>query len=52
MAAAKKPGLDDKTINVLKRVLALPPKSHEQMKVGRVQKKKGAAKGRASSSKP
>jgi hypothetical protein len=51
-SVAKKPQLDAATLTVVKQVLALPPKPHDQMKVGRKAKKKGAAKGRASSSKP
>jgi len=50
--ATKKPKLDAATLTVVKQVLALPPKPHDQMKVGRAPKKKGAAKGRAASSKP
>jgi hypothetical protein len=53
MTKKKKPKLDASTLKVLKQVLALPPKPHEEMKVGRpAAKKKRAAKGRASSSKP
>ncbi|MDP1730177.1 MAG: hypothetical protein Q8L54_03170 [Devosia sp.] len=46
----KKPKLDLKTIEVLKRVLAMPPKPHDEMKVG--QSKKRKPKAPASSSKP
>lgn len=50
---AKKPKLDAKTLKVLKQVLALPPKPHEEMKIGKpAAKKKRATKGRASSAKP
>ena len=49
-----KPKLDAATLDVLKRVLAMPPKHHEDMKVGRAtpKKKKRGAKARASFSKP
>jgi len=52
----KKPQLDAATVKVLKRLLATPPKPHDEMKVGRPaqikKKKKASPKGRASSSKP
>ncbi|UVK48790.1 hypothetical protein BPNPMPFG_007285 (plasmid) [Mesorhizobium sp. AR07] len=51
----KKPQLDAATVKVLKRLLATPPKPHDEMKVGRPaqsKKKKADPKGRASSSKP
>lgn len=49
---SKKIGLDNATINLAKRVLALPPKQQTDMKVGRpVNKKKRGTKARASSSK-
>jgi hypothetical protein len=49
----KKAGLDDATVNVMKRVLAMPPKPHKEMKVGRpANKKKRGPKDHASSSKP
>jgi hypothetical protein len=48
----RKPKLDATTLKVLKQVLALPPKHHDEMKVGRpTQKKKRGPKGRASSAK-
>lgn len=49
----KAPKLDEATVKVLKRMLAMPPKPHDQMKVGRPSpaKKKRAPKGRASSAK-
>ncbi|WP_422000666.1 hypothetical protein [Reyranella sp.] len=51
--ASKKPDLDDATVRILKRVLAMPPKHHDDMKVGRPKSKKRAApKGRAASAKP
>ena len=50
---SKKPDLDAATVNILKRMLAMPPKPHDDMKVGRPKAKKGAAtKGRAASAKP
>lgn len=50
---SKKPDLDDATVGILKRILAMPPKHHDEMKVGRPEKKKQrAAKGRAASAKP
>jgi hypothetical protein len=48
---SKKPSLDDSTVELVKRVLAMPPKHHDQMKVGRDTKKKRETKARASSSK-
>lgn len=49
----KKPKLDATTIDVLKHVLAMPPKPHGEMKVGRpANKAKRGPKDRASSSKP
>jgi hypothetical protein len=48
----KKIKLDDATVRVMKRVLAMPPKLHEDMKVGRLaNKKKRGPKDRASSAK-
>lgn len=53
LAMAKQPKLDEPTVNVLKRVLAMPPKPHEAMKVGRAKLKgKRGPKDHASSSKP
>ncbi|MEJ0069579.1 MAG: hypothetical protein WDO24_13550 [Pseudomonadota bacterium] len=50
---AKKPDLDADTLRVLKRVLSMPPKHHDEMKVGTpTKKKKRDPKGRAASSKP
>jgi hypothetical protein len=48
----KKVKLDPETANIAKRLLALPPKHHDEMKVGRGGKKKLGPKGRASSAKP
>jgi len=49
----KKPDLDDATVNILKRMLAMPPRPHDDMKVGRPKnKKRPATKGRAVSAKP
>jgi hypothetical protein len=36
----KSPKLDAATVEVIKRVLALPPKHHDEMKVGRPPRKK------------
>ena len=48
----KKPKLDDATMRVLKKMLAMPPKPHDEMKVGRpANSKKRGPKGRASSAK-
>jgi hypothetical protein len=45
--------LDPATLDVVKRVLAMPPKKNEELKVGRPQgNKRRGPKGRASSSKP
>lgn len=50
---SKKPDLDSATVNILKRMLAMPPKPHDDMKVGRPKsKKRPATKGRAASAKP
>lgn len=49
---AKKLPLDEATVKVVRQVLAMPPKPHESMKVGRPRRKKRGTKGRASSSKP
>lgn len=50
---SKKTGLDPATVNLVKRVLAMPPKPHDEMKVGRPEKKKKRGpKARAASSKP
>lgn len=49
---SKKPSLDADTLQVVKQVLALPPKHHDDMKVGRpAKKKKRGPKARASSAK-
>ena len=51
--ATKKPILDAATVQVVKQVLAMPPKHQQDMKVGRpVGKKRGGPKDRAFSSKP
>lgn len=51
--ASKTPDLDDVTASILKRMLAMPPKHHDDMKLGRPKsKKRPAPKGRAASSKP
>lgn len=48
----KKTDLDDNTLDVMRRMLSMPPKRHEEMKVGRpAKKKKRGPKDRASSSK-
>lgn len=39
---SKKMELDEARVNVVKRVLALPPKKHEDMKVGRPSTKRNA----------
>jgi hypothetical protein len=44
------PKLDPSTLDVVKRVLATPPKKNEDLKVGRKKKRRGA-KDRAASSK-
>jgi hypothetical protein len=50
--AKKKLDLDADTIRVMRQVLAMPPKPHEEMKIGRpAQNKKRGSKGRASSAK-
>ena len=49
MAKATKP--DKATTEVLKRMLAMPPKQHDEMKVVRTVKKNRDPKGRASSAK-
>jgi len=49
--ATQKPTFDAATLKVVKQVLAMPPKPHENLKVGRPTKKKRSPKGRASSSK-
>lgn len=46
----KKPKLDPATTEVLKRMLAMPPKPHDDMKVGRP-KKAAKSKDPAASSK-
>jgi hypothetical protein len=52
MPKAKAPKLDPATLDVVKRVLAMPPKQNKDLKVGRPPKeKKRDPKGRASSSK-
>lgn len=50
----KKSDLDPATQSIVKRVLAMPPKRHDEMKVGRPagKKKERGPKGRAASSKP
>lgn len=50
----QKAPLDPATTQLLKRMLAMPPKPHDEMKVGRPAntKKKRGPKGRAASSKP
>ena len=48
----KKVKLDADTIRVMQQVLAMPPKRHDEMKVGRpAQSKKRGPKDRASSAK-
>jgi hypothetical protein len=36
---AKKPNLDETTIQIVKRMLSMPPKHHDEIKIGRKQKK-------------
>jgi hypothetical protein len=49
----KPPKLDAATLDVMKRVLAMPPKHNEDLKVGRDKKnEEGEPKAPASSSKP
>jgi len=49
----KKGALDEATLRIVKRMLSMPPKPHEDMKIGRAaKKKKRGPKDRASSSKP
>lgn len=51
--ARKKSALDGATVNILKRMLAMPPKHHDDMKVGRPKSRtRAATKGRAASAKP
>lgn len=48
----KKPELDDATVRIMKKVLAMPPKHHDEMKVGRpMDKKRRGPKGPAASAK-
>jgi hypothetical protein len=47
----KKPNLDAATIEVMRKMLATPPKPHGEMKIGRRPKQKAAPKYRAASSK-
>jgi hypothetical protein len=48
-----KPKLDAATVRVIQKVLAMPPKPHDEMKVGRpAKKKKRGIKGPAVSAKP
>ena len=51
--SAKKPDLDEATIDVVKRMLEMPPKPHGDMKVDRPAstKKRGPKKDRAASAK-
>jgi hypothetical protein len=50
---ARRIQFDAATLRVMKRVLTMPPKRHEEMKVGRpANRKKRGPKDRASSSKP
>jgi len=48
----KKIDLDEATIRVMRKVLATPPKPHDEMKVGRVDKKKASSKNLGVSAKP
>lgn len=48
---AKKTKLPAATIDLMRKMLAMPPKPHEEMKVGRASNKKRGPKGRASSAK-
>lgn len=50
---SKRPDLDEATVRVAKRLLTMPPKQHNEMKVGRPpRKKRRRTKDCASSSKP
>lgn len=44
--------LDKSTVEIAKRLLATPPKPHEDMKGARAEPAKKPVKGRASSAKP
>lgn len=48
---AKPPKLDKTTIEVVKSVLAMPPKPHQTMKLGRDPNKERGPKDRAASAK-
>jgi len=48
----KKTDLDEATVSIVKKLLAMPPKHHDEMKVGRPKnKKRRGAKGPAVSAK-
>jgi hypothetical protein len=50
--SGKKTELDEATVNIVKKLLAMPPKHHDEMKVGRAKsKKQRSAKGPAASAK-
>jgi hypothetical protein len=38
---AKKPDLDDATIQIARRMLGTPPKPHEEMKIGKSKASRG-----------
>jgi hypothetical protein len=48
---AGKPKLPEATLQLMRKMLAMPPKPHDEMKLGRPQKKKRGPKGRAVSAK-
>jgi hypothetical protein len=55
MATHPKLDLDETTVHILKKVLAMPPKHHDAIKVGRAAKKpktKHAKRGSGKSAKP
>ena len=47
----KKTDLDDATVRIVKQMLTMPPKHHDEMKVGPSKKKQRGPKGRAASAK-
>jgi hypothetical protein len=44
--AAKKPDLDESTLRIMERMVNMPPKPHDEMKIGKRSGKKKQSRGK------
>jgi hypothetical protein len=52
MAKARKPDLDELTRRIAERMLSMPPKRHEEMKIGKAKPKLRKSSAKRKSSQP